>query len=126
MIITVFDLETTGVDKTKDQIIQIAALKIDTDTNKIIDELNQYIQPTGSYTISLAAYFKHNITPKFLSTYSSAIIGISLPDNGITTVLPTNSEYLWSFGLTAIATSPKIVSGLVVATIIAPDSPFSG
>lgn len=69
MIITVFDLETTGVDKTKDQIIQIAALKIDTDTNKIIDVLNQYIQPTGSYTISLAAYFKHNITPKFLSTY---------------------------------------------------------
>ena len=66
MIITVFDLESTGVDKTKDQIIQIAALKIDTDTNKIIDELNQYIQPTGSYTISLAAYFKHNITPKFL------------------------------------------------------------
>ena len=40
MIITVFDLETTGVDKTKDQIIQIAALKIDTDTNKIIDKLN--------------------------------------------------------------------------------------
>lgn len=69
MILLIFDLETTGVDKKKDQIIQFAGLKIDTETNKIVEELNQYIQPTGNYTISLAAYFKHRITPEFLAKY---------------------------------------------------------
>lgn len=67
MKITVFDLETTGVDKNKDQIIQFAGLKLDSKTHKILDELNLYIQPTGNYSISLAAYFKHQISPEFLS-----------------------------------------------------------
>ena len=40
MILLIFDLETTGVDKKKDQIIQFAGLKIDTETNKIVEELN--------------------------------------------------------------------------------------
>ena len=39
MNIVVFDLETTGLDRTKHQIIQFAALKIDTDTNKILDHI---------------------------------------------------------------------------------------
>lgn len=66
MTITVFDLETTGVDKNKDQIIQFAGLKIDSETHKIVDELNLYIQPFGDYSISIGAYFKHQITPEFL------------------------------------------------------------
>ena len=69
MILAIFDIETTGLVKEKDQIIQFAGLKIDTKTNKIVEELNQYIQPTGNYTISLGAYFKHKITPDFLSKY---------------------------------------------------------
>ena len=69
MILTIFDLETTGVDKLHDQIIQFAGLKIDTETNQIVSELNQYIQPTGNYEISLGAFFKHKITPQFLSDY---------------------------------------------------------
>lgn len=67
MKLVVFDLETTGLDRTKDQIIQFAGLKIDTETNKIEDELNLYICPTGdSWHIDIAAYFKHHITPEFL------------------------------------------------------------
>lgn len=66
MILTVFDLETTGLDRTKDQIIQFSAMKIDTDGNKIISTYDQYIQPVGSYSISVAAYTKHHITPDFL------------------------------------------------------------
>ena len=38
MILTIFDLETTGLDRNKDQIIQFSAMKIDTDTNKVISE----------------------------------------------------------------------------------------
>ena len=69
MIITIFDVETTGLDKQKDQIIQFAGLKIDTETNKIVEEINEYIQPTGSYTISLGAYYKHGLSPTFLADY---------------------------------------------------------
>lgn len=69
MILAIFDIETTGLVKEKDQIIQFAGIKIDTETNKIVEELNQYIQPIGNYTISLGAYFKHKITPEFLSKY---------------------------------------------------------
>ena len=64
--LVVFDIETTGLDKTKDQIIQFAALKIDRTTNKILASINEYIQPSGSYSISIAAYFKHGIKPDFL------------------------------------------------------------
>lgn len=66
MILVIFDIETTGLDRTKDQIIQFSAIKIDTDTNKILDSLNEYIQPIGNYTIGYGAYFKHGITPEFL------------------------------------------------------------
>lgn len=66
MILTIFDLETTGLDRNKDQIIQFSAMKIDTDNNKVISEYNQYIQPVGNYSISIAAYTKHHITPEFL------------------------------------------------------------
>ena len=69
MEIIIFDVETTGLDRLKDQIIQISAIKINTETNKIIDSLNEYIQPVGNYSISLSAFFKHHITPKFLMDY---------------------------------------------------------
>ena len=69
MVLVIFDIETTGLDKVKDQIIQFSGLKIDTETNTILEEFNEYIQPTGNYTISLGAYFKHKLTPEFLSKY---------------------------------------------------------
>ena len=64
--IVIFDLETTGLDKTKDQIIQYAGIKIDRNTNQIIDSKNIYIQPVGNYQISFGAFFKHGIKPEFL------------------------------------------------------------
>ena len=66
MNIVVFDIETTGLDKSKDFIIQFAGIKLDTDTNKIIDQKNFYIKPAGQYNISLSAYYKHGISAKFL------------------------------------------------------------
>ena len=66
MILTIFDIETTGLDKSKDFIIQFAGIKIDTSTNKILDQKNIYIQPAGQYNISLGAYYKHGIKPDFL------------------------------------------------------------
>ena len=61
-----YDIETTGLDKTKDQIIQFAAIKIDTQKHKILDSKNIFIKPVGNYSISIQAFFKHGITPEFL------------------------------------------------------------
>ena len=67
MILNVFDLETTGLDRTKDQIIQFAGIKINTDTHEILETIDEYIKPVGNYSIAIAAYFKHHITAQFLS-----------------------------------------------------------
>lgn len=61
-----FDLETTGLNREKDQIIQFAAVKHDKQTLELVDQIDLYIRPTGTYQITLAAYFKHHITPAFL------------------------------------------------------------
>jgi DNA polymerase-3 subunit epsilon len=57
------DIETTGLDKEKDFIIQFAAIKVNRQTGVIIDSLNLYIKPTGPYTITIQAYLKHKIKP---------------------------------------------------------------
>jgi DNA polymerase-3 subunit epsilon len=64
--IVVFDLETTGLDRTKDFIIQFAAIKIDRNTNKVIDTINLYVRPPGNFVISNQAKLKHGITEKAL------------------------------------------------------------
>ena len=55
--------------------------------------------------------------PNSTSTYSSSIIGITLPDIGMMAFLPFKCVKRSSFGLIQIAVSPKIVSGRVVATV---------
>ena len=62
--------------------------------------------------------------PKVGSTYSSAITGMCILRIGTKTVLPINSLYLLSHGCTAIAQSPNIVSGRVVATVRQRDHHF--
>ena len=53
--------------------------------------------------------------PNSISTYSSSTTGIGLFTIGSHTCLPFKYVYLSSFGLTATAVSPSIVSGRVVA-----------
>ena len=60
---TIFDLETTGLDKLVDQIIQFSAVKIHRETLEVIDTLNLRICPDGNYTITIQAYLKHGILP---------------------------------------------------------------
>lgn len=62
----IFDIETTGLDRIKDSIIQFAAIKFDTNTNQVLEQVSQLIQPCGNYTISIPAYFKHHISPEML------------------------------------------------------------
>lgn len=62
----IFDLETTGVNKDKDHIIQFAAAKADPETLAVTDTYMTYVRPDGAFEIGLGAYFKHGITPDFL------------------------------------------------------------
>ena len=57
------DVETTGLNKETDYIIQFAAIKVDRQTGNIIDSMNLYIKPSGSYNITIQAYLKHHIKP---------------------------------------------------------------
>ena len=65
--IVAFDIETTGLDKVKDHIIQISMIKFNPETYEVIDTYDSYIRPIGNYAISLPAYIKHRIKPEFLS-----------------------------------------------------------
>lgn len=60
------DIETTGLNKETDYIIQFGAIKVDRITGNIIDSINLYIKPVGNYTITIQAYLKHHIKPEFL------------------------------------------------------------
>lgn len=64
--IVVYDVETTGLDKSKDQIIQFAAVKYDWNKKKIIDSMNFYVKPKGNFTIPIAAFLVHGISADFL------------------------------------------------------------
>ena len=41
--IVAFDIETTGLDKSKDQIIQISLAKFDSETYEIIDTFDSFV-----------------------------------------------------------------------------------
>lgn len=64
--IVAFDLETSGVDKLKDHIIQISMVKFNPETYEIIETYDSYVKPIGTYMMSVPAYIKHKIRPEFL------------------------------------------------------------
>lgn len=62
--LVVFDIETTGLDKSGNNwIIQFAAIKVDRETNNVIDSINELINPPCQFNMSVGAYLKHNIHP---------------------------------------------------------------
>lgn len=64
--LVIIDIETTGLSKEKDYIIQISGIKVDRINDNIVDEFNYYVKPRGSYQITIQAYLKHKISPAFL------------------------------------------------------------
>ena len=61
-----FDTETTGLDVTKEHIIQLSLVKFDTDTWSVIGQRDWYILPEGSFTIPAEAEAVHHISKSFL------------------------------------------------------------
>lgn len=64
--VVILDLESTGLDKTKDHIIQFGAIKME--GNKLIGELDLKIRPEGNFAITPQAYMKHGVTAKDLES----------------------------------------------------------
>lgn len=64
--IVAFDIETTGLDKNKDHIIQLSMIKFNPETYDVIETYDSYIKPMGNYAISVPAYMKHKIRPEVL------------------------------------------------------------
>lgn len=60
------DVETTGLNKNTDRIIQLAVAKFD-DKFNIIDEVFWYIKPSGIWRINPDAQEIHNISDEFIN-----------------------------------------------------------
>ena len=65
--LAVFDIETTGLNKETDQIIQFGGVKVNKETYEVVDTYNTYIQPRQPYVMSIQGYFKHGISPQMLA-----------------------------------------------------------
>lgn len=63
--IVAFDVETTGLSFTSDYIIQLAAVKFDTDFN-IIDSMKYIVKPIKDFEIAEGAQEKHGITKEYV------------------------------------------------------------
>ena len=53
--LVIYDVESTGLDKLKDQIRQITLIKYDWNIKELIDSKNLYIQPEGNYYSPIGA-----------------------------------------------------------------------
>ena len=63
--IVAFDVETTGLDHTTNHIIQLAAVKFDSEF-KEIDTYCVYVKPAGDFEIATGAFEKHGLTKEFI------------------------------------------------------------
>lgn len=71
--IVAFDVETTGLNKNQDHIIQLSAIKFNPETCAVLDRQNWYILPEKEFNINPAAQSVHGITKEFLQDH-----GVSL------------------------------------------------
>jgi DNA polymerase-3 subunit epsilon len=105
------DIETTGLDKKNDHIIQLSAKKVDGDTLEELGYINYYIKPTVDFTIEEGAYEKHGLTKEFILKNGKPLSDISqefinfiegcniLSYNGETFDIPFIDKELLSIGI---------------------------
>lgn len=79
MNITCLDIETTGLNKSIDRIIQLSLRNFDADTFELGEGANWYILPnrkTGEYIMDLNAVTVHGITRSFLKENGQSLVEI--------------------------------------------------
>jgi len=78
MIISCIDIETTGLDKSIDRIVQLSIQNFNPETGKLLESRNWYIRPnlkTGEWAMDVEAQKVHGISEIFLRDN-----GVSLKD----------------------------------------------
>lgn len=73
MNITCLDIETTGLDKSVDRIVQISLQNFDSKTFELGESRNWYILPSGGWCMNPEAMKVHGITPEFLTENGVAL-----------------------------------------------------
>lgn len=72
--IVAFDVETTGLDSSKDYVIQLSAVKFDAVEFNVVDEFNHYVLPHASdWEIADGAFEKHGISKEYLETHGESL-----------------------------------------------------
>lgn len=77
--IAVVDVETTGLSKQSDRIIQLSAIKWNPTEKKILGQWNHYIKPSGKWTISAGAAGITGLTDGFIEEHGESL-GDLIPD----------------------------------------------
>lgn len=74
--IVCLDIETTGLDKANDRIIQLAVAKFDRTNGAILESHSWYIKPSGTYCIQPDAAAVHGITDEILNEQGVSLVEI--------------------------------------------------
>lgn len=71
--LVILDVETSGLSRQMDWILQLAAIKVDKKTFQVLDQFNEYINPEVPYEISPAALETHGLTKEFISRQGKSL-----------------------------------------------------
>ena len=68
-----YDVETTGLSKQHDFIIQLSCIKLDKETMNEVGRRDWYIKPAHAYTIDPKATEVHGLTKEFIEANGKTI-----------------------------------------------------
>ena len=66
MIISCIDVETTGLDRNKDRIVQLSVANFDSETGEVLATFDRYILPSGVWHMTPGAEVVHNLSEEFI------------------------------------------------------------
>lgn len=92
--VIIVDLETTGLDSGRDQIIEIGAIKVDLDTGQVIDQFQTFTKPDDIYESFGDEDDEEDFEPDGLDPFIVQLTGIT---DEMLEGAPSNAEAVWAF-----------------------------
>lgn len=66
MVISCLDVETTGLNRNTDRIVQLSIVNFDMETGQELTVFDQYINPSGTWKMTPSAQEVHNLSEEFI------------------------------------------------------------
>ena len=66
MVISCLDVETTGLNRNTDRIVQLSIINFDMETGQELTVFDQYINPSGTWKMTPSAQEVHNLSEEFI------------------------------------------------------------